>query len=87
MAESKNGGREQDPLKLYVAFRRAMERFVEENAFRFVRSQREYWPEGVDSREDANEYYGQKYADEIIGYLDEELAEGVDLERYLDTDS
>ena len=75
---------ENDPLRLYTAFREAMIEWVDENAFRFVRPSREHWPEGVKSRKEASEYYGGKAADEIIENMDEILVERAEREGPFD---
>lgn len=54
------------------AFEEAMIQWVGENAYRFVRPEREYWPDEINSRIQANEYYGKRAADEIIEYMERE---------------
>lgn len=57
---------EMDDLMKYRTFVEAMERFVANNSGRWVRPGVECWPDDVQNRQDAIEYYGTMYADEII---------------------
>jgi hypothetical protein len=62
--------------------RDAVHEWVEENAFRFVRPSREHWPKGVDSREEATEYYGDKATADIIDAMVESDTTVTDKEDY-----
>lgn len=68
----------QDPLLMYRTFQEAVAEWMEENRFRFMIPSREYWPEGVDSREASREHYSEEAATEIIENWEEKYNEAVE---------
>lgn len=55
-----------DPLRLYQTFQEAIAQWMDENSNRFVIPGMEYWPEGVDTHEEALEHYSEKAALDIV---------------------
>lgn len=64
-----------DPVRMYLAFKEAMEQWMSKHRHRFVVPGSEYWPDDIDDKDEALEWYAEQAADEIIEYMEDAVVD------------